>query len=241
VNARHGWLLHRRPFRDSSALVDLLLPGRGLVRAVARGIHSGRSRLAQVLQPFSPIHASCSGRGQLDTLTHAESAAPPLLLAGDALICAFYLNELLVRLLPQDEECDPILAAYGQTLQALHQGEQQLAAVLRPFEALLLAHLGYELDWQHDGHEQPLLADGRYHFTASDGWVPSGPPAQTAWSQSPRQVKGATLLQMNQPQQQDEWRQAARSVLRLMLDELLGDKPLQSRALMRQQRLRSTM
>lgn len=229
----HGWLLHRRPFRDSSALVDLLLPGRGLVRAVARGIHSGRSRLAQVLQPFSPLYASCTGRGELDTLTRAESAGPPLLLAGEALICAFYLNELLVRLLPQDEECDLLLAAYGQTLQGLLLAERPAAAVLRPFEALLLAHLGFELDWQQDGHGQPLQAAARYHFTASDGWVMGGRP--------PRQVSGATLLQMNLPPHGDEWLQAARAVLRQMLDQLLGDRPLQSRALMRQQRLRSTM
>ena len=228
-----GWLLHRRPFRDSSALVDLLLPGRGLVRAVARGIHSGRSRLAQVLQPFSPLHASCSGRGELDTLTSAESAGPPLLLVGEALICGFYLNELLVRLLPQGEECDLLLDGYGQTLQALLLAEQPAAVVLRPFEALLLAHLGFELDWLQDGHGQSLVADARYHFTASDGWVAGGRP--------PRQVRGATLLQMNLPHHTDEWLQAARAVLRLMLDELLGDKPLQSRALMRQQRLRSTM
>lgn len=224
-----GWVLHRRPYRESSALVDLLLADRGRVRAVARGVHGHKSRLAQLLQPFTPLDLALTGRGELATLGRAESDGPPLLLTGEPLLCAFYLNELLLRLLPQEEECEALLAAYEQALAGLAAGEA-VEQQLRPFELALLAHLGFAVDWLQDGHGYPVRAEQTYHFLPAEGWVAGGRPAQ--------QVAGASLLAMVD-EGSPHWWPAARHCLRLMLDALLGERPLQSRVLLRQQRQRS--
>lgn len=224
-----GWVLHRRPYRESSALVDLLLADRGRVRAVARGVHGHKSRLAQLLQPFTPLDLALTGRGELATLGRAESDGPPLLLTGEPLLCAFYLNELLLRLLPQEEECAALLAAYEQALAGLAAGEA-VEQQLRPFELALLAHIGFAVDWQQDGHGYPVRAEQTYHFLPAEGWVAGGRPAQ--------QVAGASLLAMVD-EGSPHWWPAARHCLRLMLDALLGERPLQSRVLLRQQRQRS--
>ena len=224
-----AWLLHRRSYRDSSALVDLLLVGRGLTRAVARGVFSGKSRLAQTLQPFCPLAVSLGGHGELATLIKAETDGPPLLLKGEALLCGFYLNELLVRLLGPDDECDALLAAYAEALAWLERSPGQAQQALRPFEQVLLAHLGYELDWRHDGHGVPVVADLLYHFVPAEGWLAGGRPG--------RAVPGASLLALAQPAN-EAWFAAARAVFRAMLDALLGGKPLQSRALLLHQRKR---
>lgn len=225
-----AWLLHRRPYRESSALVDLLVAGQGRIRAVARGVHGHKSRLAQTLQPFSPLHIELGGRGELANLIRAESDGPPLLLAGEPLLCAFYLNELLVRLLPFAEGCDPLLTAYEWALRQLLAEPAAIERPLRLFELALLRQLGMEIDWPTDGYGEPVVATAHYGFVPTEGWLAGGRAGQ--------QVTGAALLAMATPEDPG-WLAAARLCLRVMLDALLGDKPLQSRALMRQQRQRS--
>ncbi|HBH36525.1 MAG TPA: DNA repair protein RecO, partial [Gammaproteobacteria bacterium] len=96
---RAAFLLHRRPYRDTSLLLECLIAGEGRMPLIARGAAKGR--LKGILQPFQPLMLKWRGRGEVMTLTHAEAAEKPVDLKKKLLYCGFYLNELLMRLLPR--------------------------------------------------------------------------------------------------------------------------------------------
>ncbi len=120
VNLQPAYLLHRRPFRDSSQLVELFTAEHGRLSLVARGVHrkARGGSTGAMLQPFVPLLVSFSGRGELKTLTHTEVAGRPQRLSGATLFSGFYLNELLVRLLHRYDPHPPLFASYGDTLSA---------------------------------------------------------------------------------------------------------------------------
>jgi DNA repair protein RecO (recombination protein O) len=115
----HGWVLHRRRYRETSLIVEFLTREHGRVAAVARGALRGRSALAGILQPATPVGLALRGRGELMTLTHAEPLAPAPSLVGDRLYCLFYLNELVLRLTAAHDPNPPLIEVYAEALTAL--------------------------------------------------------------------------------------------------------------------------
>jgi DNA repair protein RecO (recombination protein O) len=164
-----AWLLHHRPWSDSSRILELLTRDHGRVTLFARGVRRGGSPLKAVLQPFVPLAVSWTGRADGGSLIGAELAGDCRPLPAGRLMSGFYLNELLLRLLPREEAQPGIFGAYSGTLEALAgpAGEQE---ALRRFEKLLLDQLGYGLDLAHDaGAGEPLEADQYYHFRPGHG------------------------------------------------------------------------
>lgn len=220
-----AYVLHSRPYRDTSALVELLTLHEGVLRVVWRGARSVRKGPGP--QPFVPMLISATGRGELKTLTSAEIAGTYTLLQGDRLFSGLYLNELLVRLLrPADPQ--PILfAAYQGALQAL--GESELVEpILRQFEWQLLDALGYGFDLRVDALGQPVDAQARYTWSADQGLL----RLTGAQSSAEAGLSGAALLRMAE----DDWAEpatlrAAKLLMRQALSVHLGDKPLMSRQL----------
>src|SRR5688572_6160152 len=134
---------------------------------VAKGAKRPHSPLRSVLMPFHAVMVDWSGRSDLKTLRNAEWRGAFRLLTGRALICGFYLNELLIKLLHRDDPHDALFDAYEQTLQALHRTSSGAdhAAVLRCFEKRLLSELGYALILDHETDAgQPLQAQRYYHY-----------------------------------------------------------------------------
>lgn len=145
VSQEPAWILHRRPFRDSSALLDILTPNHGRLALVARGGRKARS--AGLLQPLQPLSVNFSRQRELGNLQAFESAGSAVNLQGLALWSAFYLNELLMRVLPDgDEHAAATFELYSGSLQGLASREP--GVVLRRFEYDLLVLLGYALDHQ---------------------------------------------------------------------------------------------
>jgi DNA repair protein RecO (recombination protein O) len=169
VEDEPAFVLHTRPYRETSAIVEAWTAHHGRVALVARGAKRARSELRGTLQAFQPLTLGWMGTRELKTLTRAEWRGGMALPTGSALLCAFYLNELLLKLLPREDPHPRLFAGYADALATLAAGGEQ-APLLRGFELALLEALGYALDLAHevDGRA-PIDATARYHFAIERG------------------------------------------------------------------------
>ena len=233
VALQPAYVLHSRPYRDSSAILEVFTAEHGRISIIGKGTRR-RSRGgsdAALLQPFTPLLLSFSGRAELKTLTQVEPAGAPLGLRGDRLYSGLYLNELLVRLLHRHDPHPALFAAYGESLGALATAVA-VDPVLRRFELGLLHDLGYSfpLDTEGQGGES-LREDAWYHYDPELGLVASnGPdPARAAYL-------GRDLLRAAHGDFEGDARTAAKRLMREALAVHLGGTPLRSRELFRAQR-----
>ena len=163
-----AWLLHHRPWSDTSRILELLTRAHGRITLFAHGARRPKSPWRSVLMPFQPLLVSWSGRGDGGTLTGAEIGAAVAALPPAQLLSAFYLNELLLRLLPKEDRHERLYDAYAGTLAALRAEPGHLA--LRVFERVLLDELGYGVDLARDaGSGATVEADRYYHFEPGRG------------------------------------------------------------------------
>lgn len=219
-------VLHSRPYRETSAIVSLLSASYGRVAVVARGVRGGKR--GNVLQPFNRVRASWSGRGSLHTLTGCELTHHAWL-TGNPLASAFYVIELVSRLIPEHESVPGVFTAACWVLERLEAGDAP-EVVLRVFEKRLLEELGYGLDFTTDAETgEPLAAEGRYLLLPESGFV--------ATLSDDRGYAGAVLLDIGAARFQSRAvRLAAKRIFRAALRPLLGPKPLSSRRLLQRAR-----
>jgi len=165
-----AYLLHHRPWSDTSRILDLMTRGHGRVTLFAHGARRPKSPLRAVLRPFLPLLVSWSGRSDGGTLTSAEAGDGPLALPPERLMSGFYLNELLLRLLPKEDRHEALYDAYAAALRQLTAGAEQ--AALRAFESVLLEEIGYGVDLGRDaGSGRPLESDRYYYFVPGQGVI----------------------------------------------------------------------
>lgn len=224
-----AFIVHSRAYRDSSLLLELFTLDHGRVSAVARGARGPRGRYKGLLQPFVPLLVSWYGKGELMSLSAAETDGVVLGLTGDRLLCGFYLNELLMRLLHRHDAHIQLFAAYQQALQGL-QDLREPAKVLRGFEKLLLQELGYALSLNREANTGLLVkADQFYYFDPARGVLSCGESMRVS---SQYIFGGHSLLALHAEEfsNKDCMRDAKR-LLRIALNQLLDNKPLKSREL----------
>lgn len=174
VQNEPAWLLHHRPFRDSSRILDVFSREHGRLSLVARGSRSAKSRLKGILRPFLPLQLSWVMRSDMGTLTGAEMNGAPISLAGDALLSGYYVNELVLNLLHRHDAQPEIYAVYTATIEQLN-GTFGIAGCLRRFEMETLGLLGYGLNLQHDADAgSELRRDQRYEYVVERGPVATG-------------------------------------------------------------------
>lgn len=208
-----AFILHARPWRETSLLVEAFTRDHGRVGLVARGVRSARSRLSRSsLQPLQPLLLDWSARGELGTLIQAEQAGQPWRLGGDALLAGMYVNELLLKLSSRNDPHEAAFAAYAECLARL-AGEADIAWTLRRFERDLLADLGYALLLTHTAEGAPIQAGAEYAYVAD-----SGPVEWRAASAYPR-IGGAALLALDRdetptPAQHAQLRRLMRATIR---------------------------
>ena len=142
VDQQPAFVLHSYPWRETSLIVDVLSRDHGRVSLVARGAKRPTSQFRGLLAPFSPIAVSWSGRAEIKSLIRAEWVGGLTPLRGDQLLSAFYLNELLVRLLARGDPHDALFFSYAYALRALSLDEGQRDQALRGFELDLLREIG---------------------------------------------------------------------------------------------------
>lgn len=228
VQLEPAFVLHRKPYRETSLLVEVFTRDHGRVGLVARGVRRGKSRLAGLLQPFQPLLLSWSGKGEVQTLTGAEQGGRPTVLQGRTVISGFYLNELLLRLLQRADPHPELFAHYGRAIQDLGEGED---ATLRLFEVALLEALGYGLNLEFDVHTgEPVDGEGLYHYRLEEGPVRCACPPAGALLVHGRTLKALNRRSLDSPDVLGE----SKRLLRAALAIYLGNRPLASRALYRQ-------
>ena len=229
VELQPAYILHTRPYRNTSVLVDFLTPDYGRVAGVARGVRAASKAAKQkraLFQPFTPLLVSWSGKSELKTITHFEGEHRSPVLIGKQLFSALYINELLCRLLKQQEESRQLFALYQATLEQLQQ-QQGVDIVLRQFEFGLLDFLGYGIDLGNDSETGGPIDGGRdYYFFADHGFR-----AGSAGPMTGERFAGAELLSLQRGDFSPEVRRMAKRLCRLALQVHLGDKPLKSREL----------
>lgn len=234
VNLQPAYLLHSRPYRDSSQLLEVFCAEHGRLSLVGRGVHR-RARggsLRATLQPFRPLLLSFSGRGELLNLGAAEAAGAPVMLRGERLFSGLYLNELLLRLLHRDDPHPALFAYYGDTLQRLADAPTA-EAVLRAFELRLLDELGYGFDPAREaGGQQAVQAEHWYCYREGEGLVASAGVEEAAAAR----YRGADLLAMAGGDFSGAAAATAKLLLRQVIAEHLGGRPLHTRDLFRQYR-----
>ena len=222
-----AYVLHSRPYRETSAIIDFFTAEYGRLSAVAKGIRAARSERKSLLQPLHQLQIELAGRSALKQLLKVESVKSPVSLPSRHLYAMFYVNELLVRALAQSDPADDIFAAYEVLLQQLSTQQQELLNVepiLREFEFILLQSMGYFPDLSTDSSTgDAVSADQLYGFDVSQGVI-SG-------QHSAYQFHGRDLLAVSQSHWQPESLRTAKQLSRLLLPQLIGNKPLKSREL----------
>lgn len=218
-----AFVLHRRPYSDSSLLIEVISPEVGRRPLIAKGARGARRRTVQ-LQPFVPLWLGWSGRGELASLNAAESRGAGFMLNGTRLYCGLYVNELIMRLVPRGEALDGLFADYERVLARL-AFEDGPEAPLRTFELQLLEHLGYGLMLTSDEDGGGIESDAWYQYHPLRG------PRKLAQS-ADSAVKGSTLHAMAQGDYSDaEVRAQSLRMMRRIIDHYLDHKALKSRAL----------
>lgn len=217
----HAYFLHTRAYRETSLLVEVLSAEAGRLSGSWRG---GRRSRVGIPQLFQPLMLEASGTGELRSIQRVETAGPALLLSGTALFSGFYLNELLIRLLPREEPQPGLFVAYAGTLGRLADREAP-EPLLRQFEALLLDVLGYGLDYGHDYVRGEAVRSGfDYDYHPERGFTLSASGAGA--------FSGDVLLCLARGDFAEPVAAAAAKRLhRLALARLLGPRPLKSREL----------
>lgn len=229
MDLQPAFLIHRRTFRESSAILEVFSRNHGRIGMVARGANRPRSSLRAALIPFAPLLMSWSGRGELATLRSVELAATPCMLLGNALLSAMYLNELVMRLTHRHDAHPDLFDAYHNAIIALGTNAV-LEHTLRMFEKRALESIGYGLilEFEEDGGKA-ICANQRYRYIAD-----RGPTQDLQLAGESVDVSGQTLLALaaEYPLSPLGQREAKR-LMRFLLAIHLGDRPLASRALFR--------
>lgn len=227
VELQPAYILHTRPYRDTSMLVDFFTPTYGRITAVARGVRSRKAPKRNLLNPFTRLLISFQGKTDLKLLTHFEAEGAHFSLSAKHLFSGFYLNELLVRLLPELDAHPDIYALYERSLLVLNE-QQDLEPILRHFEFQLLNELGYGIHFEADAKTGSEISSAcHYCLDSALGFYEAeiGVPDNFTFP-------GIHLLAIAaQDFSQADVKQTAKRISRILLKPLLGSKPLMSREL----------
>ena len=228
-----GYVLHTYPYKESSLIVEALTRRFGRVAMLARGARRPRSAMRGVLLSFHPLRLSWSQSPELGNLIAAEwggTLNPGAgALAGQALMCGFYLNELLLRLLPRDDPHEALFDAYALALGRLAM-QDELPAVLRGFEKRLLAELGYAPLLEQDAASRPIDPALDYVYEPERGPVAANGAGRDAFV-----VSGRTLLDLARDDyRRPETRDQARGLMRMLIAARLHGQELHTRSVLRE-------
>jgi len=242
-----AYILHRRPYRETSFILDAYTLYHGRVSIIAKGAARGKYNFSSLLQMFQPLLLSWSGRSNLKTLKDVEAPSAAFTFVSEQLYCAFYLNELLLKLTPE-AEADPVLfSAYADALQGLKE-KQAVERVLRTFELALLKSIGLAPDFLYDTTSHEIQANHLYMLNPEQGFslIKNGTIQRERWN-SLKGLKpvfdGASLLSIGNKNliepteksgstsEQKMVLREAKQIMRILITYALQGQELKSRAL----------
>ena len=228
-----AYVLHSRPWRESSVIADLFTLNQGRVSVIVQGAQKTQGKQPAkraLVQPFTPLMVSFTGRGELRTSVQLDGAGAPLNIVGNSLYSGLYVNELLLKLLALDDPY-PNLFAYYQSLLNQLADKAGIEQCLRPFEVHLMDELGYHMALDIDYiTAQPVVPEANYQLHPLQGICLD--QDQYGGSGHPVSMSGQVLLKLAAGDYVGrDCLKVAKYMARANLDQLLGGKPLQSRNL----------
>ena len=219
------YVLHTYPFKETSLIVEIFSKVHGRISIVAKGARRPRSLVRGMLQSFQSLQATWSGQGEMKTLHSIDWCDALLQIEGDALICGFYINELLMRLLPKEDPHEKLFDFYHQTMELLSM-KNHLSVTLRRFELKLLQELGYELPLLNDENGEPIKPNKIYNYEVAYG------PSETKNSSEGVSLIGKTLIDMAGDDYKDPTTEMqSKQLMRYLIGNYIGEKPLNSKKL----------
>lgn len=232
IDGQPAYILHSHPYSETSLIVDIFSRDHGRLPLLARGARRPRAALRGILHAFQPIELGWFGAGEVRTLAKADWVGGMPLLSGRVLMLGYYLNELLLRLLPREDPHPQLFDHYAATLKGLSQTraaeEQKIPPLLRCFEKNLLSELGYGLLLNQEAQSgRPLEEEAYYHYRLEQGPVPlSSSPSDPSVSA----VHGKTLLDLSRDDYSDpRTLNESKQLMRRLIQHHLAGHPLQSR------------
>jgi DNA repair protein RecO (recombination protein O) len=251
-----AYVLHTYPYRETSLILQAWTEKHGRLGLVAKGARRPKSASRSVLVPFQPLMLDWFGRGELRTLKTAEPAAPATPLAGQSLLSAFYLNELLLKLTTREDPHEQLFAAYDEAITALRRISREGARyeargartpvasepatspagvepVLRRFELKLLQELGYAVELAREaGTHAPIDAQRDYFYVVERGPIPAAEGSETPGNGV--RLRGQTLLDLERGRIDDATTVTqAKQLMRLLINHSLNGQELATRAMVR--------
>lgn len=223
IDGAAAYLLHTYPYSETSLILEVFARDHGRLAMLARGARRPRSALRGVLHAFQALELGWFGGGEVKTLAKAEWLGGVPLLQGEGLMLGYYLNELLLKLLPREDSHAVLFDAYASALAALSNGATETAE-LRRFEKTLLRELGYGLQLEHDIHGRPVEAGRLYRYQVERGAV----DAREVEVGLP--IAGRTLLDLAAENYADmRSLLESKQLMRYLLTHYLGGQTLQTR------------
>jgi DNA repair protein RecO (recombination protein O) len=225
-----GYVLHSYPYKETSLIVEVFTRRHGRLGVLARGARRPRSAIRGMLLAFHPLGLSWSGAGELRTLRAVDWSGTHRAPAGRGLMCGFYLNELLLRLVPREDPHEALFDAYAESLRRLAEpGDEE--PILRGFERRMLGELGYAPVLEHDAASgAPIDPERRYVYEPD-----RGPVAVQGEQVGAGALRGQTLLDIaNDDYARADTRDEARRLLRELIAQRLGGQTLHTRAVLKE-------
>lgn len=232
VDGQPAYVLHTYPFRETSLIVEIFSRDFGRMALLARGARRPRSAIRGLLMGFQPLELGWAGKGEVLTLMKAEWQGGQPLLAGEALFCGYYLNELLMHLLPREDAHPRLFSRYADMLLLLTNDPSGKVreADLRCFEKALLKELGYGLTLSHDSDGRTIVSNAVYSYRMEQG------PVRLEYPEGAGQVlRGKTLLDLEAEDFSDpRSRVEAKQLMRTLMAYYLAGKELETRKIFRE-------
>jgi DNA repair protein RecO (recombination protein O) len=232
VERAPAFVLHAHPYSETSLLVESFTRSQGRLPWVAKGARRAGSALRGVVLAFQPLDATWSGRGEVRTLTRCEWQGGHPFLKGRALLCGFYLNELLLRLLPREDPHERLFDHYAEAVSRLaYDGEPE--PIMRAFERLLLQEIGYGLTLDREVETgAPIDPDMLYRYVPNRGLMRA---MNGAAAEEAAPIPGRVLLAIARDDYvEPATAQHAKQLMRLALGQRLDNRPLHSRSIFRE-------
>lgn len=232
VDGQPAYVLHTYPFRETSLIIEVFSRDFGRMALLARGARRPRAAIRGLLMAFQPIEIGWAGKGEVLTLMKAEWQGGQPLLAGEGLFCGYYLNELLMHLLPREDAHEHLFACYADMLVRLASDPagKVREADLRRFEKSLLQELGYGLTLDHDSDGNTIQPTTHYTYRMEQG------PVRLEHAEAAAQVvQGKTLLDLAAEDFSDpRSRLEAKQLMRTLMAYYLDGKELETRKIFKE-------
>ena len=223
------YILHRRDYRESSLILEIFSREYGRVSLVAKGAKRNKNQQGINYNLYQKYLISWIARSELGTLVDIDFASLMNSLKPEQIMAGFYMNEITLRLLHKHESHPELFDSYDTSISKLLNGEFE-QTLLRYFEKALLQSLGYGLIFDHDVHTGEIIVDEADYFYKID----YGPSAEIHESRHDIKISGKTLIELDKDTLSDNKNLSeSKILLRTILNQYLGDKPLASRQLYR--------